>query len=136
MLLDALPPRRIGDKSSLVSRFTPVSDKRVQETKNERQWPPPRRRTDGIVTVDEALRGSRFIPRAAAVPSSLVESDSSSKVPPQSKDGFNAPLYTGAAFGIATLIVAVCASVTVWGVKATLGVKDVRQRVWLVPVEY
>lgn len=84
--------------------------------------------------MDEALRGSRFTPRAAAVPSTLVESDSSSKVPPRSKDGFNAPLYTGAAFGIATLIVAVCASVTVWGVKATLGVKDVRQRIWLVPV--
>lgn len=41
-------------------------------------------------------------------------------------DGFNAPLYTAKAFGIATLIVAVCASTVVWGVKIGMGVKDVR----------
>jgi len=36
-------------------------------------------------------------------------------------------MYTGAAFGIATLIVGVCASVTAWGVKTVLDVKDTPQ---------
>jgi hypothetical protein len=40
-------------------------------------------------------------------------------------DNFNGALYSAKAFGIATLIVALSASASVWGVQAYLGVKNV-----------
>jgi hypothetical protein len=46
-----------------------------------------------------------------------------------SDNEFNGPLYGTKAFGFATFIVAISASVAVWSVKKGLGVKDVRLHV-------
>lgn len=50
---------------------------------------------------------------------------SSSSRPPAEED-FNGALYSAKAFGIATLFVTVGAVTTVMGIKAAMGVRDVR----------
>lgn len=119
---NSLLPRRIGDRSTLTSRFTPISSQ--SPSLNESQWPPPRRagKTSSL--------GSRFPPRAGPNlgSGSLLGAKELEALKERSmaNDGFNAPLYTVKAFGIATLIVTMCATTVVWGVKTTMGVKDVR----------
>ncbi|KIM85554.1 hypothetical protein PILCRDRAFT_337125 [Piloderma croceum F 1598] len=122
-LLNTFPPRRAGDPSSLASRFTPIPNippSNVTAT----QWPPPRRRSGGTTS----FQGSRLTLPSSSASSVLtaVESDEFNDRP-MSNDEFNAPLYTAKAFGIATLIVAVCASAAVWSVKTSLDVKDTRE---------
>ena len=121
-LLNVLPPRRIGDPSSLHSRYTPTQNippSDFNEDITQGQWFPPRRRASGTT----ALQSSRFTPRvSASAPLSADELQDQS----MSNDDFNSPLYTARAFGFATLIVALCASTAVWSVKTSLDVKDVR----------
>jgi hypothetical protein len=124
-LLNTLPPRRAGDPSSLASRFTPIPNippSNVTAT----QWPPPRRRSGGTTS----FQGSRHTLPASSM-LTAVESDR-----PISNDEFNAPLDSGKAFGIATLIVAVCASAAVWSVKTSLDVKDVRSNATLLECSF
>jgi len=121
-LLNTVPPRRAGDPSSLASRLTPIPSippSNVTVT----QWPPPRRRNGGTTS----FQGSRpTIPVSSASSTfTAVESDEFNDRP-MPNDEFNAPLYTAKAFGIATLIVSVCASAAVWSVKTGLDIKDVR----------
>jgi len=125
-LLNVPPPRRIGDPSSLHSRYTPTQNippSDLNEDMTQGQWPPPRRRTSRTM----ALQSSRFTPRvSASAPLSAVESDELHDQS-TSNDDFNSPLYTARAFGLATLIVALCASTAVWSVKTTLDVKDTQE---------
>jgi hypothetical protein len=119
-LLNTIPPRRTGDLSSLASRFTPIQSTPPSNV-NGSQWPPPRRRNGGTTS----FHGSRFTPRASvSAPLSLELDELPDRA--RSNDEFNTPLYAAKAFGLATLIVMVCASTAVWGVKTSLGVKDVR----------
>ena len=116
-LLDALPPRRMGVSANLASRFisTPIAS---SSKVNYGQWPPPRRNSGTAV-----LPSSRYSPRASSASLTTAELDELKYR--ASSDGFNAPLYTASAFGLSTLIVAVCAFVGVWSIKSSLGVKDV-----------
>jgi hypothetical protein len=122
-LLNQFLPRRGGDSSSLTSRSTPIPSIPSSDV-NGTQWPPPRRKSSGTMP----FQGSRLTPRVSSVSASLpaVELDEV-QVRLRLIDGFNAPLYTAKAFGLATLIVAVCASAAVWGVKNSLDLKNVRR---------
>lgn len=129
-LANPLPLRRPQDLSTLASRFTPISNPAPSN-----EWPPKPRRT-----VFNTSTGSPSAPRIGPRPTNIYPgSGSASSLLVRAKDlqldektvlpdddGFNAPLYTAKAFGIATLIVAVCATTAVWGVKTSMGVKDVR----------
>jgi hypothetical protein len=120
-LLNSLPPRRTGDPSRVVSRFTPVSSM-PSSNGHQNQWPPPRR-TSGT----KSLQGFGFSPRASAAsmpPTGVQLGGLRGRAVPN--DEFNAPLHSAKAFGLATLIVAICASTAVWGLMTSLDVRNVR----------
>jgi hypothetical protein len=121
-MLDALPPRRTGHPSSVVSRFTPMSCLTVSGNGHQNQWPPPRR-----TGRNKSSQDSRISPRALPVSTLLSPAELDElRARALPNDGFNAPLDSAKAFGLATLIVAVCASAVVWSLKTNLGVKNVR----------
>jgi hypothetical protein len=47
------------------------------------------------------------------------------------EDGFNGVSYSLKAFGIASALVIAGGAASVWGVKAYLGVKDVREYIYI-----
>ncbi|KAF7966058.1 hypothetical protein HWV62_40250 [Athelia sp. TMB] len=128
----ALPAR----KAALDARFTPLgitpktaTVSSASLTKSTGQWPPPRRRTT-TGTLGTSFAGVR--PGAAvSIPGSAVLKE----IPKQDEDsdetlgggGAFTGLYAAGAFGGATLIVFVVATLTVWGVKTNLGVETTEE---------
>ena len=126
VMLDTLPPRRTGHPSSVASRFPQMSSSTMNGNGHQNQWPPPRR-----TGRNKSSQDSQISPRALPASTLLTPAELDElRTQALSSDGFNAPLDGAKAFGLATLIVAVCASAMVWGLKTNLGVKDVRDPSW------
>lgn len=116
-LHSAIPPRRAGDSAALASRFTPLAP----PAPGQGQWPPPRRR-GGATASFTGVRAAVPAPASAK----QKDGDGEAAEGADGDEGAPAGLYAAGAFGAATLIVAVAAVATVWGVRTGLAVDNVR----------